>query len=79
MPTVKAQYFRTSCRGKLRHKTPKEAKDVMDRMNSENRRLGLVERMEYYHCKFCDGYHVGHALDQERKIKRAVVKKGRGR
>lgn len=75
----KADYFQTSCKGKISYKSPKDAKEVADRMNKENRNLGLIERMEHYRCQFCDNYHVGHELGQEKKIKNGGTNKGRGR
>lgn len=78
MTTLKASYFKTSHQGKIVYKTPKEAQEVVDRMNAENRRMNLTERMEYYRCKFCKNYHIGHELGQDKLIKEKV-RKGRGR
>lgn len=75
---TKLSYFLTSCKGKISYKTPREAKEVVDRMNKENRDLGILERMEHYHCQFCKNYHVGHELNQEKRIKEKSSK-GRGR
>jgi hypothetical protein len=47
---------RRSCDGKRRH----ESKKAANKHVIEMKRKYAARRLHSYHCKFCDGWHVGH-------------------
>ena len=49
---------RKSCTGKIRHVSADAARSAL---GSLFRRRGYQGRMNVYRCRFCNGFHIGHA------------------
>lgn len=55
---------RKQCEGKVRHATVTKALDHIRSLRFGGK--SYSGSMNAYHCEFCGGYHVGHAINQQR-------------
>ena len=49
---------RKACTGKMRHPDADGARIALGKLF---RRVGYTGHMNVYRCRFCNGYHIGHA------------------
>jgi hypothetical protein len=49
---------RKACKGKVRHESIKEGTKAIIALRRDKGHSGM---MNCYKCKFCGGYHIGHA------------------
>lgn len=49
---------RKACKGKVRHLNPEGARIALAKLFY---RVGYTGHMNVYRCRFCNGYHIGHA------------------
>jgi hypothetical protein len=56
------EYAKSSCYGKIQHKSMLSAQYILDRMNGRRSHL-----LEIYKCQFCKTFHIGHNIFLENK------------